>query len=65
MNEQRKSYRTMINTIALYSNGSYDVRDMWNMTLPHIEEIQDVIVDKNKKESDATKAASGRTTKTF
>ena len=51
--------------IAVYSAGAYQVRDMWNMSLPHIEELQQAIIDKNKLEADAMNASSGKSTKTF
>lgn len=55
----------MVNQLALYSQGSYTVQDMYNMTLPHLEEIKDEMNTKVEKEKQAYETASGKNRKTF
>jgi hypothetical protein len=65
MDNQRKQYRTIVNQLALYSNGSYTVQDMYNMTFPQLEEIQDVMKQKIEAEKQAYETARGTNRKTF
>ena len=59
MNNNRKQIRNSINDISLYSNGSYTVQDMWNMTQPMINELMESMNRKMDKEKEAYEKAKG------
>ena len=63
--KNRKQFRQVINQIALYSQGSYTVQDMYNMTMPMIEEIRDEIMDKSRLEKERLEQARGTNLKTY
>ena len=63
--KNRKQFRQIINQIALYSQGSYTVQDMYNMTMPMIEEIRDEIMDKSRLEKERLEQARGTNRKTY
>ena len=63
--DERSAYRKVVNEIALYSNGSYTVSDMWQMPWEFVKEITETIVDKQKKEQEAMQQRDGKTRKTF
>ena len=57
--------RKIINSIALFTNGSYTVQDLHSMTVPQIEEIQQLMREKAEFEKQAVNKARGRNTKTY
>ena len=65
LDQERKKVRKAINQIALYSNGSYTIQDMYNMPIPYIEEIKDEMSDKVEQEKQAMEKAKGTNRKTF
>ena len=65
LDQERKKLRQVINQVALYSNGSYTIQDMYNMTIPHVEEIKDEMIDKVDKEKQAMEKARGTNRKTY
>lgn len=52
--------RQSINDIALYSNGSYTVQDMYNMTQPQVSELLEAMNTKQDKEKEAMERAQGK-----
>ena len=50
LNDYRKSIRKTINQIALFSNGSYTIQDMYNMPMYFLEEIKETMIDKAEAE---------------
>lgn len=60
MNQTRKQMRQSINDIALYSNGSYTVQDMYNMTQPQVSELLEAMNTKQDKEKEAIERAQGK-----
>ena len=60
MNQNRKQMRQSINDIALYSNGSYTVQDMYNMTQPMVSELLEAMNTKQDKEKEAIERAQGK-----
>lgn len=60
MNQNRKQMRQSINDIALYSNGSYTVQDMYNMTQPMVSELLEAMNTKQDKEKEAMERAQGK-----
>ena len=60
MNQTRKQMRQSINDISLYSNGSYTVQDMYNMTQPMVNELLDAMNRKQDKEKEAMERAQGK-----
>jgi hypothetical protein len=60
MNQNRKQMRQSINDIALYSNGSYTVQDMYNMTQPQVSELLEAMNTKQDKEKEAMERAQGK-----
>lgn len=52
--------RQSINDIALYSNGSYTVQDMYNMTQPMVSELLEAMNTKQDKEKEAMERAQGK-----
>ena len=63
--QERKNLRKIINSIALFTNGSYTVQDLHSMTLPQIEEIQQLMKEKSEAEKQAIDKARGRNTKKY
>ena len=60
MNNTRKQMRQTIHDISLYSNGSYTVQDMYNMTQPMVNELLDAMNRKMDKEKEAYEKVKGK-----
>jgi hypothetical protein len=65
LNTETKNYRSSINQIALYSQGSYTVQDMYNMTVLQLEDIKDEMIKKADDEKKAIEKSRGTNRKTF
>lgn len=63
--QERKKIRKVINQIALYSNGSYTVQDLHNMTMEQVKEIQECMQEKGELEKQAREQSNGTNRKTF
>ena len=63
--QERKNIRKIINDIALYSNGSYSVRDMWLMPQSLIDEIQSTMIEKVEREKESMERAKGKNKQVF
>ena len=61
---ETKSYRSLINQIALYSQGSYTVQDMYNMTVWQLEDIKNEMFKKADEEKQASERSRGTNRKT-
>tara|TARA_B100000579_G_C22535531_1_gene712797 strand:- start:225 stop:401 length:177 start_codon:yes stop_codon:yes gene_type:complete len=57
--------RKIANSIALFGRGSYMIQDLYNMTIPQITEIQDVMTEQAEAEKQAIDKARGRNTKKY
>lgn len=64
-NNERKFIRRVINDISFASQGSYPIRDLWEMPLSYVQELKQYIGEINEKRSEAMKQSSGKITKTF
>ena len=51
--------------MALYSNGSYTVQDLHNMTMQQVKEIQECMQEKVELEKQAREQSKGTNRKTF
>lgn len=65
MNNNRKQLRQSINDISLYSNGSYTVQDMYNMTQPMVNELLEAMNRKMDKEKEAYEKVQGKNKTVF
>lgn len=50
LNNYRRSIRKTINQVALFSNGSYTLQDMYNMPMYFLEEIKETMIEKAETE---------------
>ena len=58
---ERKNIRKLINEIALYTEGAYQVRDLWAMPEYYVSEIHQGIIDKNEREKEAFESSDNTT----
>lgn len=65
LSTENKNYRSLINQIALYSQGSYTVQDMYNMTVLQLEDIKNEMFKKADEEKQAIERSRGTNRKTF
>ncbi len=65
LSTENKNYRSLINQIALYSQGSYTVQDMYNMTVLQLEDIKEEMLNKAENEKQAIEKSRGTNRKTF
>lgn len=65
LSTENKNYRSLINQIALYSQGSYTVQDMYNMTVLQLEDIKEEMLNKAESEKQAIEKSRGTNRKTF
>ncbi len=65
LSTENKNYRSLINQIALYSQGSYTVQDMYNMTVLQLEDIKEEMLNKAETEKQAIEKSRGTNRKTF
>lgn len=55
---ERKNIRKLISDIALFTEGAYQVRDLWAMPGYYVTEIYQGIIDKNEREQEAMNSAN-------
>ena len=62
MNEINKNLRKQIYDIVLYTEGAFSVKELYQMPIYQATEIVASYSEKNRKESEAIDAASGKKT---
>lgn len=60
MNKSLKDLRKQIYDIVIYSEGAFNVKELYQMPYYQIEEILAAFKDKAEKEKSAIEAASGK-----
>lgn len=65
MNNTLKFLRKQIHDIVVYSEGSFTIKELYQLPFYQITEILDTFKEKSQKQQDALDAASGKNKRTF